>query len=401
MGQVKKMRMEIEEAGNWPSGLQKKYVCMHHFDDPYLNNLIERYGGEKGICSSCGRHDTVCSMQTLMEQVTWKIHMYFQDVNEASLYYADSFYDDENEIIPGFKRAGEYVVPKEAEYYSSKEEMLEELVLYTDDDELNNDVESVFTTEEWIESDILHQDERRALYTKWMAFANAVTYSRRYTFLATPEFLPLVKGEKNENKDDILTSLRNLIIAQKLCRTLSKGTTIYRARRVDDAEKMYSFGDITAAPAVNAAANRMSPAGVSLFYASFNEKTATRECVGEESKSILVGEFAVKKDLNVLDLTIIPAPSFWMPDWQENEFLHTFNREITKRLDVNDKNLLQYIPTQVFTEYLRYMFVDGEGNKIDGVLYGSSMTHEKNLVLFCSHWDSREFVELQNCKIFQ
>lgn len=394
MGQVKKFWMELEEKGDWPCGLEYKNVCTHHFDDMYLNEMIQEYGHE-GKCSYCGHHGTVCSMQDFMEQVSWKIHMYFDDVNNASLYYADDFYDDENEVIPGFKRVGEYVAPKEAEYFECTMDLMEDLGLATDDGDLNNDIEDVFSTQEWIERDILHEDYRRVLFDKWKQFADAVTHSRRYTFLATPEFLPLVKGvEKTENKD-ILSSLRSLIITQKLVRKLKEGSILYRARRIKDKEKEYGFWDITAAPDAVASVNRMSPAGVSLFYASFSDRTAIDECVGKKTDPLLIGEFTTKKDLRILDLTRIPGPSFWMDDWQENQFLHSFNREVTKRLNPQDTNLLQYIPTQVFTEFLRYMFTDAKGNKLDGMIYGSSKTREKNIVLFCNHKQSRDFVELK------
>lgn len=280
MGRMKAFMMEMEDKGDWPSGLEHKKVCTHHFDDPYLNKKIEKYG-EHGECSYCGHKGTVCSMQTLMEQVSFKIHMYFDDVNDACLLYADSFYDDENEVIPGFKRVGEYIAPKEAEYFESTLDLMEDLGLVTDDDELNKDIEDVFSTEEWIERDILHEDHRRALFDQWKQFANAVKHSRRYTFLATPEFLPLIKGDEKTEKKDILSSLKELVVVQKLVRTLKEGTTLYRARRVKDKSKKYVFSDITAAPDDVATVNRMSPAGVSLFYASFNKSTAVDECYGD------------------------------------------------------------------------------------------------------------------------
>lgn len=398
MGKVKNKWMEVVEKGDWPYCLEHKNVCTSHFDDPYLNKIIEKYGKE-GKCSYCGRTGIVCSMQDLMEQVSWKIHMYFDDINDSSLLYADSFYDDENEIIPGFKRVGEYIAPKETEYFESTWDLMDDLGLVTDDDELNKDIEDVFTTQEWIERDILHEDYRRALLNKWKQFANAVTRSRRFTFLATPEFLPLVQGDEDNDGKDILSSLKEIIIVQKLVRTLKEGSTLFRARRVKDKEKDYYFNDITAAPDAVASDNRMSPAGVSLFYASFTEKTAVDECVGEKTDPVLLGEFVTKKDLRVLDLTRIPGPSFWMDNWQENQFLHSFNREITKQLDPDDKNLLQYIPTQVFTEFLRYMFVDSKGNKLDGMIYGSSKTREKNIVLFCNQRESRVMVELKSNRI--
>ena len=213
------------------------------------------------------------------------------------------------------------------------------------------------------------------MLNKWLGFANAVTHSRRYTFLATPDFLPLIKGEEGERDTDILSSLKTLIVQQKLIQKLPAGTKLYRARRVKEREKEYGFYDITAAPDKYATVNRMSPAGVSMFYASFCKETATEECVGDKKDALLWGDFSTKKTLNVLDLTKIPGPSFWMENWQENQFLHSFNREVTKKLDAKDTNQLQYVPTQVFTEFLRYMFTDEKGDKDIRKLKNSGAEH--------------------------
>lgn len=135
-----------------------------------------------------------------------------------------------------------------------------------------------------------------------------------------------------------------------------------------------------------------------MFYASFEKETATNECVGGDSAGLIVGTFETAKDLRVIDLTTIPEQSFWVNNWQENQFLHHFNENITKKVDPKDTNHLQYIPTQVFTEFLRCMFKDSKGHQIDGLIYGSSKTMEKNIVLFCNQKDSENFVD-KNVKI--
>lgn len=88
-------------------------------------------------------------------------------------------------------------------------------------------------------------------------------------------------------------------------RTLPKGTKLYRARKVDDVKVEFAFEDITSPPNVCAFPNRMSPAGISMFYASFEKETASNECVGGESKGLIVGTFETARDLKVIDLTTI------------------------------------------------------------------------------------------------
>lgn len=112
---------------------------------------------------------------------------------------------------------------------------------------------------------------------------------------------------------------------------------------MDDPNEKHEFKDITAAPDSKAFPNRMSPAGISIFYASFDKKTPMRECVGDGTSAMIVGKFKTKRQLRIIDLTLIPTTSFWMDGWQENKFLHQFNEEVTKPINPNDKNHLQYV----------------------------------------------------------
>lgn len=395
MGWVKNKMMEMQDNGDWPSyDLADKYVCTCHFQDKYLNGIIESQG-KQGTCSYCGKQHVVCDMHTLCEQIMWKIGLYFKSLDDSGLYLADGFYDDEQEVIPGFKRIGEYIVPKELTYYDSVDELMSDLDLATDDEILNNDIKSCFTTEQWISSDFNDEDKSIKYANQWDRFVNTVTHRGRFTFLATPEFRNIIQ-DKNGHPDDILSVLSNLIIEQGLVKTLTKGTKLYRARKVDDVKVEYGFKDITSPPDIYAFPNRMSPAGISMFYASFEKDTATNECVGGDSVGLIVGTFETIRDLRVIDLTAIPEQSFWVENWQENQFLHHFNENITKRVDPKDTNHLQYIPTQVFTEFLRYMFKDEKRQQVDGVIYGSSKTQEKNIVLFCNQAQSKNFVDKNN-----
>ncbi len=397
MGWVKNKMIEMQDNGDWPShDLADKYVCTCHFQDKYLNGLIESHG-KQGICSYCGKKHTVCDMYTLCEQIVWKIGLYFNSLDDAGLYLTNGFYDDEQEVIPGYKRIGEYVIPENLTYFDSVDELMDGLDLTTDDDDLNKDIKSCFTTEQWISSDIYDEDRRIKYANQWDRFVNTVKHRGRFTFLATPEFRNIIQ-EKDGHSDDILSVLSDLIIEQGLVKSLPKGTNLYRARKVDDVNLNYKFADITSPPDNLAFPNRMSPAGISMFYASFEKETATNECVGGDSKGLIVGTFETAKDLKVIDLTSIPEQSFWVNNWQENQFLHQFNDNITQRVDPKDTNHLQYIPTQVFTEFLRYMFRDSKGQQIEGLIYGSSKTEEKNIVLFCNQKESKNFVD-ENVRI--
>ena len=60
---------------------------------------------------------------------------------------------------------------------------------------------------------------------------------------------------------------------------------------------------------------------------------------------------------------------------------------------------MDYIPSQVFTEYLRLMFKDKDDNKIDGLIYNSSKVGSKNIVLFYNQEQSHNVVKLISSEI--
>ena len=384
MGFAKRHMMEQEEKGDWPSTeLQGKKVCTHHFFDSYINKRIKDCG-EKGCCSYCGHKGVVRDMYDVGRDIMWKISLYYTDIDNADLQLASGFYDDDNEEITGFKRVGPYVAPEENEFFDSVEELVSELDLCTDNDELDEDINSMFTSEQWISKNIYQEDQTVRLALQWEKFCKDVTSHRRFTFLATPEF---------EGNDNILAHLHEIVIEQGLCKVLPAGTELYRARKISKPQNKYGFKDITSAPDKYAFPNRMSPVGISMFYASFEKDTPVKECVGGDEPVMILGKFKTSRPLNVIDLTQIPQNSFWMNGWQENRFLHKFNTEITKPLNPNDSNHLQYVPTQVITEYFRYMFVNSKGQHMDGIIYGSSKSDERNIVLFCNQKESENYLD--------
>ncbi|WP_157221188.1 RES domain-containing protein [Flavisphingomonas formosensis] len=67
-------------------------------------------------------------------------------------------------------------------------------------------------------------------------------------------------------------------------------------------------------------------------------------------------------------------------------FLWDFARDIAKPIKRNGREHIEYVPTQIVTEYLRRVFRDAGGQPIDGLIYRSSR-HDgaKAFVLFCEN----------------
>ena len=382
--------MEMEEHGYDFFERGEKYVCSHHFEDKYLNGYIKKYG-ETGVCSYCGHKETVIDMRDLADHIGMTISVYFNDVNSECLPLASTYFDDEEEQIPGIKRAGCFAAPGNAEIYEDTSEMMEDLGLHTDCDCLNDDIDHLFEDNMWIKKNPFELWWNEEMELQWKRFADMVKHSRRFTFLAMPK----VNGSEN-----ILEELNEVILhTDDVLHQIPIGTTLYRTRSLDkELDNSFGFKDITSAPNASAGQCRMSPAGVSMFYGAFDKETAISESIkSADEKVLVIGVFKTIRELTVVDLTALPTDvSIWMDKWEGIAFLKSFHKDITQPLLKEVKEAIEYVPSQIFTEYLRWMFTDKQGRHVDGLVYKSCKTKKANVVLFCNNEESREWVKLDS-----
>lgn len=371
----------------------EKYVCTHHFEDRYLNQYIQE-NGENGECSYCHRKGTVLDMSKLEEHVGAVISTCYNDVDSENLPLASSFFldkddDDETHI----KHAGCFAVPAGVEVFEDTSEMMDALGLHTECNELNNDIDSFYRDNMWVKSDPFEPWWNEMKEWQWKKFSEKVKHTQRYTFLAD------IYDEDNEILNDLYVVLRE---SKDIYRRLPVGVILYRTRSLQhEPDGNFGFDDITSAPDEFAGQCRMSPAGVSMFYGAFDRDTAIEESIkNENEKVVVVGEFLTTTGLYVLDLTRLPERvSVWMDNWQWHSFLKSFHDDITKPLGQNTREAIDYVPSQVFTEFLRWMFKDKEGNKINGLVYRSSKTGLSNVVLFCDNAESRKWLKLKSFSV--
>ena len=330
-------------------------------------------------------------MSDLADHIGMTISVYFNDVDSECLPLASSYFDDEEEQIPGIKRAGCFAVPENAEIYEDTSEMMEDLGLHTDCDSLNDDIDHLFEDNMWIKKNPFELWWNEEMELQWKRFAEMVKHSRRFTFLAMPK----VSGSEN-----ILEELNEVILhTDGVLHQIPIGTTLYRTRSLDKAlDNSFGFKDITSAPNASAGQCRMSPAGVSMFYGAFDKETAISESIKSTVEKVLViGEFKTIRELTVVDLTALPTDvSIWMDKWEGIAFLKSFHKDITQPLLKEAKEAIEYVPSQIFTEYLRWMFTDKQGRHVDGLVYKSCKTKKANVVLFCNNEESREWVKLDS-----
>jgi hypothetical protein len=142
--------------------------------------------------------------------------------------------------------------------------------------------------------------------------------------------------------------------------------------------------------------NRMSPAGVPMFYGAFDEDTVLKEICEKRANSqiVTIGTFKTLCDFEILDLTSIPnMPSIFDKKKRETRskilFLQSFVREIQKSIKKDGREHIEYVPTQILTEYYRRIFNTKSREKLMGIFYPSTQNKGRTCCVL--------FVQNENC----
>lgn len=123
-------------------------------------------------------------------------------------------------------------------------------------------------------------------------------------------------------------------------------------------------------------ANRMSPAGIPMFYGAVDADTAVAEVtLTSDDTHVTWYEFELTAELRVVDLTMLPPePSMFDPKLgsmrRQIRFLNMFVQQLSDRVEPEHEQI-DYIPTQIVTEYL--LHVHGGGDRVRGLVYESSL----------------------------
>jgi hypothetical protein len=374
VGFVKSQAAEDATRGN---GSSEKSVCPEHVDDAVLKRLIGEYATEDS-CSYCDRGTTdgdaiAASFDDFMSLFMVGIHHRYARA------------DDEAVLL----EEGEYVG---ATTYASEEvaddTLYAALSEYPDaaQDELLADIQAVMVPDTWVRLNWQWPSDEDRLSYGWDAFKELVKHQTRFLFIRWPKRDPYDLGEMSpleffESLVKLLNDLPEVII--------DVDTPLYRGRMYPE-EPDLKKSDVKAlgpAPISKAGANRMSPAGISMFYGATDIETAVAEIGAHSSYSwAVVGEFKTTAGLRVVDLSNLPdLPSIFDSDEQskvrydELSFLRNFVEDLTLPIVLDGREHIDYVPTQVFTEYLRYSFPV----PLDGLLYPSAQGPGRNVVLFC------------------
>lgn len=368
--------MSYDEYEMWRLRGPDKWVCEHCVDDASLAARVAAEAESGRDCDYCGEPVGAASLQVLIDAVHEGI--------------CTEWTDPANEL-PYESREGGY----QGEVYDGAEIVYEHLDSFTDDFNLTTDVAEALRGEYFSKRDYFMLHRREALRYGWNRFVEQVKYKTRYLFLE--------EDDDDYHPDDIpparmLDELGGEIRRVGCTRTIAAGTRIVRVR-VDNAAEVHTSAAALGTPPREHARqpNRMSPAGIPMFYGAFDRETALRETVDPNDvrgKVATVGTWVPTRDLLMLDLTEIgPVPSVFDEDGRHLReaiyFLRTFAVQVS--LPILGTAHIDYVPTQIVTEYFRHRYRTDAGERVDGIMYASSRTDEPACVLFAESDDCGEW----------
>lgn len=326
-------------------------VCSACFDDTALRAWVRAQNGPRG-CWACEKFDSP----------TAPLHLIQERIRECvSKYYGhavDQLYYDSSE--------GGYL----GDHWDSDDllQMLD-LGFPRDSGRLFDAIVDGLGQQPWCNFDAGALDLDDALSSSWTQFCRTVKHERRFFFHSTGE-----DGLDTWTPLSLLTHIAAHCEHSGLIRDIPPGKKLWRARPDLKRGKRARASEFGPAPIEYALqSNRMNPPGIPLLYVASSISTALRETKQDSAR---IGLWSVVEPLRVLDLrSLPPVPSIFSDatrtDRHALSFLHLFVNDIMKPVKRTRTVDLDYLPSQVVTEFMRdYPF---EGGRIDGVAYPSTV----------------------------
>jgi hypothetical protein len=344
-----------------------EFVCAGCFGNQGLKDFCSDHA-ESTDCDFCGTVGIeliAAPLDDVVEHIEACIHRYYDDPGNAGLPYET--------------REGGW----QGKTYDTYE-VLDDLGLDLpqDDGDLYDEIISGIENTLWSDADPYALSPAEQLSLSWEQFCEVIKHKRRYFFLheeKPPE-------DEYYRNDELFSPAKTLEMIFAFAEetdsflTIPPGSKFFRARYQAAGESWTTAGKLGPPPVELAfQTNRMSPPGVVMTYVAEDRETALAETASGPG-NFAVGEFVNDRDLLILDLTRFPKPPCVfaaLSDTMEFDprprlnFLRNVSSDISRPIARDDRVHVEYVPTQVVTEYVRAAVRIG-GRSIDGIRYKSS-----------------------------
>lgn len=180
-------------------------------------------------------------------------------------------YEDAAEHVPYESAEGGYQWPTMTSY-----DLLDEVGLDVGNRALFSALLEGLPDQAWVRRNPYSLPEEDALRLSWEEFSRLIKHEVRYLlFPREPEDDP----SEGPRPDKMLNELGELFARHDLLSTLKTGTELFRIRLHPPGQGPPNTLETLGPPPIESArySNRMSPAGMSMFYAALDEATALAE----------------------------------------------------------------------------------------------------------------------------
>ena len=226
------------------------------------------------------------------------------------------------------------------------------------------------------------EDEDRYGLSNWELFCKNVKHKARYF---DHEQFSVTKTLENFNE----------FFEQIIIGDLEKN--IFRARKIFSSQDKTNINsnpskELGKVPVEYAKNNRFSPVGISYGYFSFDNQTVIKETRCNLNDEVAIGKFKINDDLKIIDFRQETMTKKFLNYFSGrfnrkfyciDHFIREFLADISRPID-EDSQVLEYIPTQIMSEYIW-------SKGYDGFLFDSSVNvNSTNIVLFEEKYQYKE-----------
>jgi hypothetical protein len=376
MGYWKDIRERL--GGGNPEAHENEYVCAACVEDAGLKGFIEGEACAR-CCTFCGAESPDPIAAPLVELLLY--------VNEC----LGREYDVAENKLPYESAEGGYI----GDVRTTRELLEEQLSLDLPNDHDGRLMDALcdgLGDRVWCRQHPYSLADDEKLSFSWDEFSDLVKHRRRYFFVREHR-----ADHELYSPPALLSELANWCDRFGLVRTLPADHSLFRARFQKPGEPLTSPSDLGPPPQDRATmANRMSPPGIVMLYVSEDKETAVREIAKDPARDVgqyAIGRFRTLRRVKILDLAGIPdIPSIFEPVSDSLEydprppliFLNYFALDLSKPIARDRSIHVDYVPTQVVTEYFRTEYFH-EGERIAGIRYRSARhCAHCSLVLFAT-----------------
>ncbi|NTW88116.1 MAG: RES family NAD+ phosphorylase [Desulfobulbaceae bacterium] len=360
-----------------------KYVCSDCVEDDFLKDIINTNLGSRkcSYCKKGSRGFIAAPVEAILPAISSGLHYYFNDRESADVpWEGGGFAIDRPETDTG--------------------NALYEIGLGCQND-LFDDISNAFQNDIWIHTaggSWVGSHLSELLKSMWDRFVHTVKHENRY-------FFPFLQSDRTFDEHlspaELLEKIGNMSSQLRLISVLPSDTVLFRVRQRDaNATWALDWELLGPPPNYKATAGRMNPAGISYFYLATDQRTAIAETINKPPCKLVSASFKTRQELLLLDLCELPKiPSVFDESKHDQRewtyFLSEFVKEISKPINKNGQEHIDYVASQIVSEYFAKQFRTEDRRIINGVKYPSAICPGGvNIVLFPPPKGFNKFAEL-------